>query len=150
MKLILFNEAIELLGVTDSNTFKRDAKRFGCLFQRSGIIKIDVEKFQSAMDAEFAKAAEAVSKRAERKRGPGSDLGLVNARIAQYEGRRKAKLEKIAGLKEAINSAKTAHERGNLQRDLTKAEAELQRLDDGYQRDLKRREEILNANEGSN
>ncbi|MDD5088571.1 MAG: hypothetical protein PHI18_07220 [bacterium] len=134
-----------MLGVTNVEAFKRDAKRFGCLFEKSGIVKIDVEKFQLALDAEFAKAAEAASRPVERKRGPSSDLGLVNARLAQHDTRRHAKLEKITAIKAAITSATTVYERGKLQRDLTKAEAELQRLDDGHQRDLKRRDEILNG-----
>ncbi|RPH93353.1 hypothetical protein EHM69_10525 [candidate division KSB1 bacterium] len=149
MNLVLYKEAVERLGVTNEEVFKRDTKRLGCFYQRSGIIKIDVDKFQSAMDAEFEMAAKDVSAPKARKRSAGSDLGIVMARLSQDEKRRKAKLQKIADVKEAMVATKTAYERGKLQRELKKLENELKLQDERHIADEQRRDEILNSEDSN-
>jgi hypothetical protein len=145
MNLVLFNQAVELLGVTDIQTFKRDAKRLGCLFVRSGVTKVDVEKFQALNDAEIAKAAEAASKPKAKKRSTGSDLGIISARLARDEKNRQAKQKKIADTKYAITTAATAYERGKLQRDLQKLEDDLKAQDKRHAADEARRDAILSG-----
>jgi hypothetical protein len=145
MNLVLLQQAMEQFGATDAVAFRADAKKRGCLFERAGIAKVDVEKLQSVLDAEFERMAEAASTAKEKTRRAGSDLGLVTARLAQYEGRKARKLAKIAEVRKAVANAATVYERQKLDRQLEKLEAEAQRLDAGKAADEKRRDEILNG-----
>ncbi|MBU0508257.1 hypothetical protein KKH27_05410 [bacterium] len=148
MNLVLIQQAMEQFGATDAVAFKAEAKKRGCLFERAGIAKVDVEKFQSVIDAEFERMAEAASTGKSRPRRASSDLGLLMARLAQYEGRKARKLARIAEIREAIANADTPYERQKLTSQMERLEAEAQRLDAGKAADEKRRDDILNSDNG--
>ncbi|MBU1985086.1 hypothetical protein KJ815_11840, partial [bacterium] len=141
----LIQQAMEQFGATDAVAFKAEAKKRGCLFERAGIAMVDVEKFRSVIDAEFERMAESASTAKSRTRRASSDLGLLMARLAQYEGRKARKLARIANIREAISNAATAYERQKLTSQMARLEAEAQRLDAGEAADEKRRDEILNG-----
>lgn len=145
VQFVSLQAAMEQMGVSDQPQFIRTAKRHACYLKKSGIVRINLTELQRRVDEEFAMAQAQLAKGKAIKRNVGSDFGLVSARISQFEKRNKAKLEKISVLKEALAKATNNHERGKLQRDLTKAEGELKKLKDGYERDIKRRDEILNG-----
>jgi hypothetical protein len=145
MELMNYQQAIEHLGVTDIETFNRDVKRHRCMVKRGGVVKIDVQKFETILEAEFAEATATMSTVKAKKRSVGSDLGIISARLSQDDKRRKAKLLKIAAAKEAMKAAKSAYERDKFQREVQKLENELKLQDERHTADEKRREEILNG-----
>jgi len=148
MKLMLFQQAVEHLGVTDTETFKREVKRHRCGYQRGGIMKVDVEKFEAAVDAEFANDIENAPK--PKTRSTGSDLGIIMARLSQDKKRREGKLKKIAAAQAATENAVNGYERSKFQREVRKLENELKLQDERHAADEKRRDAILSGSDADN
>ena len=145
MKLVFLKEAMELCGATDQTAFKAEAKKFKCLYERAGVVKIDIEKLHAALDVEFTQMAVDTAIPKTKKRGEGNVLGWVVGRLKLYAGRKAKKLAKIANVKEAIKAATTVYDRRKLNRDLSKLEDGLKRLEEGKLADEARRDAIMNG-----
>jgi predicted nucleic acid-binding Zn-ribbon protein len=145
MKLIFLNEAMELCGATDPKAFKANVKKHHCLYERAGIAKVDVEKFQSVLDAEFSAMADAAKNRKAIKDTAGKQLGLVRARLAQYEKRMAKKQTKIAAAEKAVADAKDRYSRTKAEAEVAKLRREYDNLVAGKARDEQLLDELLNG-----
>lgn len=140
--------AMQQLQATDEKEFVKSAKKHGCYFMKGGIVRIDVTKLNLALDAEFAQAQVNAANRKTRDNSPGRDLGLIEARLTLYPGRIKAKNEKIKSVEATLTEAGSAYVKRKLRQELKTLEGQLAKMEASYQRDLKRRDEILNSDDG--
>ena len=146
MDLTTLDAAMAKLGATDPVAFKSEAKKRGCLYERAGIVKIDLERFEAALDSEFETLAQSAAKPKMSKRSSGSELGLILARLALNPQRIEAKQRKIKVAEAKLATASTPYEQHKIKRELERLNDELQRLLDGQKRDISQRDAILNSN----
>jgi hypothetical protein len=150
MKLVFLNDAMAQCNATDLAAFKATAKKHGCLFERGGIVKIDVETLQTALDAEFAVMADAKKKREVAPNSAGKQIGLVKARLAQVDARLAKKQAKIDIATKAVANAKNRYSRMTAETELAKLRREYDNLVAGKGRDEALLDEMLNGEPESN
>lgn len=104
-KFVTLTEVTAILGTDNDFATERFAKSRDCLERIGPIKRVDIKKSTAIVDDEIAKKA---ATKSDRMRVPGlaQELGLINARLELYEGRRKTKLVKIDEAKELVSSAK--------------------------------------------
>ena len=146
MNLATMDVAMARVGATDAEAFKVKTKKLGCLYEYAGVVKVDIDKLEAALNSEFEKIAEKVSAPKAKPRREGSDLGLILARLALNPQRIEAKKQKIKDAESKLASASTPYEKVKIKRELAKLNDELQRLLDGQTRDISQRDAILNSN----
>lgn len=140
--------AMQHFQATIESEFVKSAKKHKCYYMKGGIVKIDVQKLEIAINAEFARAQANSANRKTREPSPGRDLGLIEARLTRYPARIEVKKDKIKSNHAAVRAADSPYLKRKLMKDLKKLENELAKMEESYQRDLKRRDEILNFDEG--
>jgi hypothetical protein len=139
---------MDSLGATDENAFIRIAKKHGCYLERGGIARINLPELQRCIEEEFSKMQEQAAKRKTIKRDRGSDLGLVEARLTTFPARIDAKKEKIKATEAAMKAADSPYLKRKYEREMETLRAQLAKMEEGYQRDSDRREEILHSDNG--
>ena len=145
IQFVLLSVAMQKLEATDEDDFIKTAKKHKCYYTRGGIVKIDLPNLELAVDAEFAQAQASAAKRKTREHTPGRDLGLIEARLTLYPARIEAKKDKIKSAEAAVKAADSPYLKRKLAKELKTLCDQLAKMDEGYQRDLKRRDEILNG-----
>jgi hypothetical protein len=145
MNLVTVEAAMVHTGATDSKLFMAKVEKLGCLYQVAGIVKVDIDRLEAALNTEFEKIAADASAPKEKVRREGSDLGLILARLALNPKRIEVKKQKIKDAETQLTASATPYERHKLKRVLEKLNSELQSLLDGQARDLALRDAILNG-----
>jgi hypothetical protein len=148
MTFVSLQAAMDALGATDENAFIRTARKHSCYLERGGIIRINLPELQRCIEEDFSKMQEQAAKRKTVKRDRGSDLGLVEARLTTYPARIEAKKEKIEATDAAMKAADSPYLKRKFERELQTLRAQLAKMEESYQRDLKRRDEILHSDNG--
>ncbi|MCX6600781.1 MAG: hypothetical protein NT025_04375 [bacterium] len=147
MAFVPLQTAMETLGASDETAFVKTAKRHACFLKRGGIVRINLPELQRCINEEFSKAQEQATKRKTVKRDRGADLGLMEARLTLYPGRIDAKKSKIKSAEAAVKAADSPYLRRKLEKELKTLRDQLTKLEEGQQRDLRSRDEILNEPE---
>lgn len=145
MAFVPLQTAMEALGATDETAFVKMARRHACLLKCGGIVRINLPELQRCVNEDFSKAQEQAAKRKTVKRDRGADLGLIEARLTLYPGRIEAKRSKIRSAEAAVKAADSPYLRRKLDKELTTFRDQLAKLEEGNQRDLRDRDEILNS-----
>jgi hypothetical protein len=145
MNLTTLDAAMTHVGATDPKAFEAKVKELGCRYEFAGIVKVDIDRLEAALNGEFEKIAEAASVPKTKAHREGSDLGLIIARLALYPKRFEGKQAKIKTVEDKLAAATTPYEQHKLTRELKKLNDELQRLHDGKARDIALRDAILNG-----
>lgn len=140
--------AMDAMGANDENAFIKVARKHSCYLERGGIVRINLPELQRCIDEEFSKMQGQAAKRKTVKRDRGSDLGLVEARLTTFPARIEAKKEKIKAADAAMKAADSPYLKRKLERELQTLRAQLAKMEEGYQRDQDRREEILHSDNG--
>jgi len=148
IQFVPLSVAMQTLEATDEAEFVKTAKKHKCYYARGGIVKIDLPKLQLAVDAEFARALASAAKRKTRERTQGQNLGLIEARLTLYPARSEAKKDRIKSTEAAAKAADYPRVRRNLEKKAKELHEQLAKMEESYQRDLKRRDEILNSDNG--
>lgn len=139
--------AMQQMEATDQPDFIRLAKRHSCYLKKGGVIRINLPELQLRINEDFTKAQEQALKRKLVKRDRGNDLGLIEARLTLGPARIDAKKAKIKAVEAAVKVADSPYLRRKLEKELKAFRDQLTNLEEGYQRDLKRRDEILNSDD---
>lgn len=145
IKFVTLQVAMEELGVTDQSEFIRTAQRHGCLLKRGGITRINLSELQQLIDQDFATAQERIAARSEAPNTVGKQIGLVRARLAQYEKRIKTKRAKITVAEKTLANAQDRYSRTKADAAIVKLNLELENLFSGQTRDEVLLDELLNG-----
>jgi hypothetical protein len=147
IQFVTLQLAMAELDVSDQSDFVRTAQRHGCLLKRGGITRINLSELKRLIDEDFLEAQERVAKRREAPTTAGKQIGLVRARLAQYDTRVTKKQVKIAAAAKVVANAKNRYERMKAEADVAKLRSELDNLKAGQERDEQLLEELLNGPE---
>jgi hypothetical protein len=147
IQFVTLQVAMTELGATDQSDFVRTAQRHGCLLKRGGITRVNLVDLKRLIDEDFVKAQEQVSKRREAPNTAGKQIGLVRARLAQYEQRLTKKQVKIAAAEKAVATAKDRYSRTKTEAEVAKLRSELENLKAAQLRDEKLLDQLLNGPE---
>lgn len=148
IQFVLLSVAMQKLEATDEKEFIKSAKKHKCYHMKGGIVKINLPELERVIDAEFAQDQARAAKRKTREHTPGRDLGLIEARLTLYPARIEAKKDKIKSAEAAVKAADSPYLKRKLEKELNTLHEQLAKMEESYQRDLKRRDEILNSDNG--
>lgn len=137
-------KAAEELGITDLDTLRKAAKKFGALIIVAGLEYVDRARFEDGVKNEVQVKAEQAERRAKMKGMKGRSIGLLRARIERAPGLIAAKEGVINAVRKQIDEAENAYERKRGKKTLKDLETGLKKLKDNLVKDSAELDRILN------
>ncbi len=140
-------KAAEELGITDLDTLRKAAKKFGALIIVSGLEYVDRVRFDEGLNNEVQAKVEKAALRTPSKDSSGRHLGLLQARINHAPDRIDSKEVAITAAHKLVETAKNKYEKTRAKKALAELEAGLKRLKDNLEKDQVELDRILNEEE---
>jgi hypothetical protein len=142
--VMTLNKASEELGITDLETLRKAAKKFGALIIVAGLAYVDRERFNKGVQAELQSKVEQAERRSKSKATSGRKIGLLKARIELAPSRIATKESTITAARKTVEEAANKYEKNRAKKALLDLEAGLIRLKDNLVKDQAELDRILN------
>lgn len=137
-------KAAEEIGITDLETLRKAAKKFGALITVAGLDYVDCARFDEGMNSEVKAKIEQAARRTPSKDSSGRHLGLLKARIEFAPKRIASKEGAITAGRKLVDEAQNPYEKSRAKKALKALEEGLKRLRDNLAKDKADLDRILN------
>ena len=121
--------------ITDLDSLRGAAKKFGALFVVAGLEYVDRSRFEEGVQAELQQKVEKAARRAATKGASGRHYGLLKARIERAPALIAAKEGAVTAARRQVEGAQTRYEKARAKKILADLEAGLKRLRDNLTKD---------------
>lgn len=141
-------KASEEIGITDLDTLRKAAKKFGAYIIVAGLEYVDRARFDEGVKSELQTKVEQSSRRASMKDNSGRKIGLLKARIERAPGLIAGKEGAIIAARKQLETAQNLYEKSRAKKTLAELEAGLKRLRDNLVKDQADLDRILHEESG--
>ncbi len=148
LNVLPLRKAAEEIGITDLDTLRKAAKKFGALVTVAGLDYVDRARFDEGVKDELQMKVEQGARRANTKASGGQHLGLLQARITLAPTRIASKEGAVVAARKQVEAAENKYEKTRAKKALAALEGGLARLKDNLAKDQADLERFLNEYEG--